>query len=63
MKTRQEHEAEAESMMDELKKQNDTGELLFQAFLMITQGKIVDLLLDIHEMLDNRLPNTKEGKP
>ena len=63
MKTRKEHEAEAEAMLDKLNKQEDSGDILYQRFLMTTQGKIVDLLLDIHEMLDNRLPNTKEGKP
>jgi hypothetical protein len=63
MKTRAKHEAEAEELLKKIDEGGCEGEALFQSSIMAFQGKIVDLLLDIHEMLDNRLPNKKEGEP
>jgi hypothetical protein len=63
MKTRAKHEAEAEALIEETSKKAKDADAMIAAFLMATQGKIVDILLDIHEMLDNRLPNNQEGKP
>jgi hypothetical protein len=59
MKTRAEHEAEAEDFLKYTDEKAKDADVMIAAFLMVTQAKIVDLLLDIHEMLDNRLPKEK----
>jgi hypothetical protein len=56
MKTRAKHEAEAEEFIKYTDEKAKDANAMIAAFLMVTQSKIVDLLLDIHEMLDNRLP-------
>lgn len=59
MKTRAKHEADAERALKEIHNSSETGDVLFKATMMITQTKAVEILLDIHEMLDNRLPKIK----